>query len=116
MVGEKQTDVGMLGDLHPSDTHFVIKCDTDRDGGSVTVAASGQLISYGEMHELIDAVRSALSDPRVRSIEVDLSHVEETGPALSGVLSVLRTLMEGTDAELSIRTGPEAERWVPPVD
>lgn len=106
----------MLGDLHPSDTSFVIKCDTDREGGSVTVAASGQLISYGEMHELIDAVRLALSDPRVRSVEVDLCDVEETGPALSGVLFVLRTLLEGTEAELTIRTGPEAERWVPPVD
>jgi len=103
----------MWGDIHPPHTALVITRETHRDGGLVKVAASGQLLSYGELHELIEAVDSALSDSRVRSIEVDVSGVEETGPALSGVLVVLRDLADGLDATLTLHLGTEARRWLP---
>lgn len=91
----------------------MIQSEHDEAGGSVRVAPSGEFLSYLEMSGLINAVARALSDPGVQTIEVDLSGIDEAGPALPGVLSLIRDLAEGGEATLTMNLGEEACRWLP---
>jgi hypothetical protein len=92
----------MWRDPHLSDTPFVINSEHGDDGASVRVTASGPLLRPAEMSDLIAAVGRALSDPQVQAIEVDVSGLEEAGPGLSGVLSLIRDLAACEGATLTV--------------
>lgn len=104
--------VGMQREGHLSDTRCMSTCVTTREGDDVRVRASGQLLSYSQMYELIDAVDEALGDPTVHTIAVDVSGVDEAGPGLSGILSVLQHLADGTQVTLTVHAGLVGQRWL----